>query len=165
MAMFQIDQQGIRLLQIDFENKFEVAVASAMAYLGYEDMRAIAQCAHAGRSYMHTPLFAFRSSELHGELCAICGWQTGFVHCDLECGHCGMERCCVRCMEVQSAEIYCLLCVCGGGHGALQPAVLPLMVRAYYLSCDLNDAITRRGLFLRSQTGPPPPYPYSIPLP
>ena len=147
--MFRVDRGVITKVAIDFYCQTEVLAASTLAFMDYDAMAALATSCRTGRALMHAPRFAhinmMPAGRVHGmyDSCAVCSWISGNRSC-FECELCFRDVC-FDCLE----RNFCFVCCIEGEGDAPLPTVVPMYMHAFYMSCELNDALTRRGDYLR----------------
>ena len=138
--MLRVDRGVITKVAINWYCQADVLAASTLAFLYYDEMAAVARSCQTGRALMHAPLFANPSmmERLWPESCEMCSWVNGHRRC-FECENCGLN-CCLDCLEPGNV---CIICRIDGA--APLPTVVPMHLHAYYMSCQLYDALTRSG--------------------
>ena len=163
--MFRVDRGVITKVAIDFYCQADVLAASTLAFLDYDEMAAVATSCRTGRALMHAPRFAHTHGSPHefahipgvarytaGRVswsyvsCELCSWISGNRSC-FECELCFRDVC-LDCLKPGN---FCIVCCIEGEGDAPLPTVVPMYMHAYYMSCELNDALTRRGDYLRYQ--------------
>ena len=142
--MFRVDRGVITKVAIDFYCQTDVLAASTLAFLDYDEMAAVAISCRTGRALMHAPRFAHKHDAIYTagtasrsyDSCGLCGWISGNRSCFF-CELCFRDVC-LDCLEPSND---CIVC-CIEGRAPL-PTVVPMYIHAYYMSCELHDALTR----------------------
>ena len=143
--MLRVDRGVITKVAIDWYCQVDVLAASTLAFLDYDETAAVAISCQTGHALMHAPRFAHLSWSSPG--CRICFWISR-NHNTFECEHCGLPLC-LDCLGIECPDNVCIECRLSGD--TPPPTVVPMHLHAYYLSCELNDALTRSGNYLRYQ--------------
>ena len=142
-AMLRVDRGVITKVAIDWYCQVDVLAASTLTFLDYDEMAAVAISCQTGHALMHAPRFAHLSWSSPG--CAICFWISGNRD-SFTCEHCGLALC-LDCLGIECPDNVCILCRIE--ETAPLPTVVPMHLHAYFLACELNDALTRKSNYSR----------------